>query len=146
MVKKQFAISFHITPTLIVISLLLFPFYYSHQLAWSQSQVSSDGQQQSQTGQARNNLSSCAVSDIGRLEDDSMIATQQHASNSSSHFIFPSQKQLFFPSVNATRQTDLAVLTGTWTVENSRAITQSLAELDALAPKMAFVVDRYIPS
>src|SRR5215211_5654193 len=147
MVKKQFAISFHITPTLIVISLLLFPFYYSHQLAWSQSQVSSDGQQQqSQTGQARNNLSSYAVSDIGRLEDDSMIATQQHASNSSSHFIFPSQKQLFFPSVNATRQTDLAVLSGTWTVENSRAITQSLAELDALAPKMAFVVDRYIPS
>jgi hypothetical protein len=103
MVKKQFAISFHITPTLIVISLLLFPFYYSHQLAWSQSQVSSDRQQQqSQTGQARNNLSSYAVSDIGRLEDDSMIATQQHASNSSSHFIFPSQKQLFFPSVNAT--------------------------------------------
>src|SRR5215203_414409 len=147
MVKKQFAISFHITPTLIVISLLLFPFYYSHQLAWSQSQVSSDGQQQqSQTGQARNNLSSYAVSDIGRLEDDSRIATQQHASNSSSHFIFPSQKQLFFPSVNATRQTDLAVLSGTWTVENSRAITQSLAELDALAPKMAFVVDRYIPS
>src|SRR5215204_22203 len=147
MVKKQFAISFHITPTLIVISLLLFPFYYSHQLAWSQSQVSSDGQQkQSQTGQARNNLSSYSVSDIGRLEDDSMIATQQHASNSSSHFIFPSQKQLFFPSVNATRQTDLAVLSGTWTVENSRAITQSLAELDALAPKMAFVVDRYIPS
>src|SRR5215216_2418837 len=147
MVKKQFSMSFHITPTLIVISLLLFPFYYSHQLAWSQSQVSSDGQQQqSQTGQARNNLSSYAVSDIGRLEDDSMIATQQHASNSSSHFIFPSQKQLFFPSVNATRQTDLAVLSGTWTVENSRAITQSLAELDALAPKMAFVVDRYIPS
>ena len=147
MVKKQFAISFHITLTLIVISLLLFPFYYSHQLAWSQSQVSSDGQQQqSQTGQARNNLSSYAVSDIGRLEDDSMIATQQHASNSSSHFIFPSQKQLFFPSVNATRQTDLAILSGTWTVENSRAITQSLAELDALSPKMAFVIDRYIPS
>src|SRR5215204_5170666 len=147
MVKKQFAISFHITPTLIVISLLLFPFYYSHQLAWSQSQVSSDGQQkQSQTGQARNNLSSYSVSDIGRLEDDSMIATQQHASNSSSHFIFPSQKQLFFPSVNATRQTDLAILSGTWTVENSRAITQSLTKLDALSPKMAFVVDRYIPS
>src|SRR5215208_464803 len=147
MVKKQFSISFHITPTLIVISLLLFPFYYTRQFAWSQSQVSSDGQQQeSQTVQAGNNLSSYAVSDIGRLEDDSTIATQQHASNSSSHFIFPSQKQLFFPSVNATRQTDLAVLSGTWTVENSRAITQSLAELDALAPKMAFVVDRYIPS
>jgi hypothetical protein len=43
--------------TLIVISLLLFPLYYTHQFAWSQSQVSSDGQQQqSQTGQAGNNL------------------------------------------------------------------------------------------
>src|SRR5215216_1369540 len=147
MAKKQFAISFHIAMTLIVISLLLFPFYYTRQFAWSQSLVSSDGQQQeSQTVQAGNNLSSSVVSGIGGLEDDRMIATQQLASNSSSHFIFPSQKQLFFPSVNATRQTDLAVLSGTWTVENSRAITQSLAELDALAPKMAFVVDRYIPS
>jgi acetyl esterase/lipase/alpha-beta hydrolase superfamily lysophospholipase len=147
MAKKQFAISFHIAMTLIVISLLLFPFYYTHQFAWSQSLVSSDGQQQeSQTGQAVNNLSSSAVSGIGGLEDDGMIATQQLASNSSSYFIFPSQEQLFFPSVNATRQTDLAILSGTWTVENSRAITQSLVELDALSPKMAFVIDRYIPS
>jgi acetyl esterase/lipase/alpha-beta hydrolase superfamily lysophospholipase len=146
MAKKQFAISFHIAMTLIVISLLLFPFYYTHQFAWSQSLVSSDGQQQSQTVQAGNNLSSSAVSGIGGLEDDGMIATQQLASNSSSYFIFPSQEQLFFPSVNATRQTDLAILSGTWTVENSRAITQSLAELDALSPKMAFVIDRYIPS
>src|SRR5215203_2454857 len=147
MAKKQFAISFHIAMTLIVISLLLFPFYYTRQFAWSQSLVSSDGQQQeSQTVQAGNNLSSSVVSGIGGLEDDGMIATQQHASNSSSYFIFPSQEQLFFPSVNATRQTDLAILSGTWTVENSRAITQSLAELDALSPKMAFVIDRYIPS
>jgi acetyl esterase/lipase/alpha-beta hydrolase superfamily lysophospholipase len=146
MAKKQFAISFHIAMTLIVISLLLFPFYYTHQFAWSQSLVSSDGQQQSQTVQAGNNLSSSAVSGIGGLEDDGMIATQQLASNSSSYFIFPSQEQLFFPSVNATRQTDLAILSGTWTVENSRAITQSLVELDALSPKMAFVIDRYIPS
>jgi hypothetical protein len=147
MAKKQFAISFHIAMTLIVISLLLFPFYYTRQFAWSQSLVSSDGQQQeSQTVQADNNLSSSVVSGIGGLEDDRMIATQQLASNSSSYFIFPSQEQLFFPSVNATRQTDLAILSGTWTVENSRAITQSLAELDALSPKMAFVIDRYIPS
>lgn len=133
--------------TLIVISLLLFPLYYTHQFAWSQSQVSSDGQQQqSQTEQAGNNLPSLAVSDIGRLADDGMIATQQHASNTSSHFIFPSQEQFFFPSINATRQTDLAILNGSWTVENSREISQSLAELDALAPKMAFVVDHYIPS
>ena len=148
MAKKEFATSFHIAMTLIVISLLLLPFYYTHQFAWSQSQVSSDGQQQqeSQTVQAGNNLSSSAVSGMGGLEDDGMIANQQLASNSSSYFIFPSQKQLFFPSVNATRQTDLGILSGTWTVENSRAITHSLAELGALSPKMAFVVDRYIPS
>src|SRR5215213_4805717 len=147
MAKKQFAISFHIAMTLIVISLLLFPFYYTRQFAWSQSLVSSDGQQQeSQTVQAGNNLSSSVVSGIGGLEDDGMTATQQLASNSSSYFIFPSQEQLFFPSVNATRQTDLAILSGTWTVENLRAITQSLAESDALSPKMAFVIDRYIPS
>jgi acetyl esterase/lipase len=145
MARKQFAISFHSTVTLIVISVMLLPFYYTHQFAWSQSQVSSSVQQQSQIGQAGNNLPS-GVSNIEKLEDDGTIATEQHASNSSSYFIFPSQKELFFPSVNSTKQTDLAILNGTWTVENSRAITQSLAELDALAPKMAFVVDHYIPS
>ncbi|HEX2471777.1 MAG TPA: alpha/beta hydrolase [Nitrososphaera sp.] len=71
---------------------------------------------------------------------------QRHASDSSSNFIFPNQEQFFFPSVNATRQTDLAILNGSWTIENSRAITQSLAELDPHAPKMAFMVDHYIPS
>ncbi len=70
----------------------------------------------------------------------------QHTSNSSSHFIFPSQEQFFFPSVNATRQTDLAILNGTWTVQNSRAISQSLAGLDPQPPKIAFMVDHYIPS
>src|SRR5215212_5416303 len=70
----------------------------------------------------------------------------QHTSNSSSYFIFPSQEQFFFPSVNATRQTDLAILNGTWTVENSRAISQSLAGLDPHPPEMASVVDHYIPS
>jgi acetyl esterase/lipase len=147
MARKQFAISFQTTTTLIVISIMFLPFYYIHQFAWSQSQVSSEVQQQSQIGQAGNNLSS-GVSNIERLEDDddSTIATEQLAPNSSSYFIFPSQNQLFFPSVNSTRQTDLAILNGTWAVENSRAITQSLAQLDALAPKMAFVVDHYIPS
>src|SRR5215218_6977687 len=70
----------------------------------------------------------------------------QHTSNSSSYFIFPSQEQFFFPSVNATRQTDLAILNGTWTVEKSRAISQSLAGLDPHPPEMASVVDHYIPS
>jgi acetyl esterase/lipase len=146
MVKEQFAISFQTIMTLIVILVMLFPFYYAHQFAWSQSQVSPNGQQQSQSGHAGNNLPSSSISDVGRLEEDGIISTEQHASNSSSYFIFPSQEQLFFPSVNATRQTDLSILNGTWTVENSRAITQSLANLDADAPKMAFVVDRYIPS
>src|SRR5215216_6170225 len=90
MAKKEFATSFHIAMTLIVISLLLLPFYYTHQFAWSQSQVSSDGQQQqeSQTVQAGNNLSSSAVSGMGGLEDDGMIANQQLASNSSSYLFF----------------------------------------------------------
>ena len=91
-----------------------------------------------------------AVSGIRPLEEEedaTIIANgQQHASNSSSPFIFSSQKQFFFPSVNATRQTDVAILNGTWTVDNSRAITQSLARLDPQAPKMAFMVDHYIPS
>jgi acetyl esterase len=146
MARKQFALSFQTTTTLIVISILLLPFYYIHQFAWSQSQVSSDVQQQSQIGQAGNNLSS-GISNIERLEDNyGTIATEQLPSNSSPYFIFPSQKKLFFSSANTTRQTDLAILNGTWTVEHSRAITQSLAELDTLAPKMAFVVDHYIPS
>ena len=138
--------------TLIAVSVLLFPFYI-YQFASSQSQVLPTGQQQSeQDSQAGNNNSPAAVSDTRPLEeeeeDTGIIANgqQQHASNSSSHFIFPSQKQFFFPSVNATRQTDVAILNGTWTVANSRAITQSLAGLDPHAPKMAFVVDHYIPS
>jgi len=136
--------------TLITISVLLFPFYI-YQFASSQSQVSPPGQQQSeQDSQAGNNNLQGAVSGIRPLEEEedaTIIANgQQHASNSSSPFIFSSQKQFFFPSVNATRQTDVAILNGTWTVDNSRAITQSLARLDPQAPKMAFMVDHYIPS
>jgi len=136
--------------TLITISVLLFPFYI-YQFASSQSQVSPPGQQQSeQDSQAGNSNLQGAVSGIRPLEEEedaTIIANgQQHASNSSSPFIFSSQKQFFFPSVNATRQTDVAILNGTWTVDNSRAITQSLARLDPQAPKMAFMVDHYIPS
>jgi acetyl esterase/lipase/alpha-beta hydrolase superfamily lysophospholipase len=149
MTEGRFAISFYTVMTLIAISVLLFPFYI-YQFALSQSQVLPSGQQQSeQDSQAGNNNLSATVSDIRPLEekDASIIASgQQHASNSSSHFIFPSQKQFFFPSVNVTRQTDVAILNGTWTVDNSRAITQSLAGLDPQAAKMAFVVDHYIPS
>ncbi|HKI10286.1 MAG TPA: alpha/beta fold hydrolase [Nitrososphaeraceae archaeon] len=150
MIKRRFAISFHSVMTLITISVLLFPFYI-YQFASSQSQVSPPGQQQSeQDSQAGNSNLQGAVSGIRPLEEEedaTIIANgQQHASNSSSPFIFSSQKQFFFPSVNATRQTDVAILNGTWTVDNSRAITQSLARLDPQAPKMAFMVDHYIPS
>ncbi|HEY6757562.1 MAG TPA: alpha/beta fold hydrolase [Nitrososphaera sp.] len=147
MVKEQFAMSFHnLAMTLIVVSVLLFPFYI-HQFASSQLQVSPYGHQQNEEdGQANKNLPAM-VSNIGRLEEGGgVIATEQHATNSSSYFIFPSQKQFFFPSVNATRQTDLAIFNGTWTVENSRAIAQSLAKLDPHPPKMAFEVDHYLPS
>lgn len=151
--NKQFAIfSFHrhnittSTMTLIDISVMLLPFYYIHQFASSQLQVLPNGQQNEEDVQAGNNLPA-AVSNIGRLEDDSIIATWQHASNSSSsYFIFPSQEQLVFQSINSSRQMDLAVLNDSWTVENARALTQSLAGLDPQPPKMAFVVDHYIPS
>ncbi len=109
-------------------------------------QVPPNGQQQSEAdGQTDNNLPS-VLTDAERSEAEGIIATEQHAPNSSSYFIFPTQEQFFFPSTNATRQTDLAILNGTWTVENSRAIAQSLAKLDTLAPKMAFEVDHYFPS
>jgi hypothetical protein len=100
---------------------------------------------------AGNNLTA-AISDTGRLEEEEnnddiiIIPDGQHVSNLSSHFIFPSQEQFFFPSVNATIQIDLAILNGSWIVGNSRAITQSLAGLDPQAPEMAFVIDYYIPS
>jgi acetyl esterase/lipase len=149
--KQQFTIPFHnFVMTLIAILVMFLPFYYIHQPAWSQSQVSPDGEQPSQIEQAGNNSLPIA-SDSERLEeeeegDGSIIATQQLTSNSSSHFIFPSQEQFFFPSVNATRQTDLAIINGSWTIENSRAISQSIAGLDPQPPEMAFVVDHYIPS
>jgi acetyl esterase len=138
------------TMSLIVISVLLLPFYYIHQFASGQLQVLPYGQENEEDVQVGNNLPA-AVSNIGRLEDDddnnnSIIATGQHASNSSSYFIFPSQEQLVFQSINASRQIDLAVLNGTWPVENARALTQSLAGLDPQPPEMAFVVDHYIPS
>lgn len=146
--------SFYTTiPASIAISVLLFPFY-TNQFALSQSQVLPNWQQQSEVEgaeQTGNNLPS-AVGKIERQEEEddnnnALIDTQQQlASNSSAPFIFPSQEQFFFPSVNATRQTDVAILNGSGTVENSRAITKSLAELDALAPKMAFEIDHYIQS
>jgi acetyl esterase/lipase len=149
MIKEQFTISFRSIMILLLISIMLLPFYYSPPFAWSQPQVSSNGQQIEDI-QASNNLMT-PVSNMGRLEeedDNGIIANgqQQHASHSFSHFIFPSQEQFFFPSVNASRQTDLAILNGTWTVENSRAISRYLAGLDPHPPKMAFVVDHYILS
>ena len=135
---------------LITISVLLFP-VYTDQFAWTQSQVLPNGQQQREEEQDGQNINTLpyALSSVERLEDNSssiVDTEQQHASNSSAPFIFPSQEQFFFPSVNATRQTDVAILNGSWTIENSRAITKSLAELDMLAPKMAFEVDHYIPT
>ena len=128
---------------------MLFPFYV-HQPALSQLQIPFNAQQESEEdGPTTTNNLPAAVSDIRRLEEEEgngTIATGQLALNSSSYFIFPSQEQFFFPSVNATRQTDLAILNGTWTVENSRAIAQAIAGLDPHPPKMAFVVDHYIPS
>jgi len=149
MIKEQFMISFRSIMALLLISIMLLPFYYISQFAWSQEPVSSNVQHLEDV-QAGNNLTA-PVSNMGRLEeeedDNGIIANgQRHAPNSSSYFIFPSQEQFFFPSVNANRQTDLAIVNGSWTVENSRAIAQSLAGLDPLAPKMAFIVDHYIPS
>ena len=145
--NRQLAIlSFHrhhtttSTMTLIVISVMLLPFYYIPQFASSQLQVLPNGQQNEEDGQAGNNSPTA--------EDYSIIsAIGQHASNSSSsYFIFPSQEQLVFQSINASRQMDLAVLNGTWRVETARALTKSLAGLDPQPPEMAFVVDHYIPS
>jgi acetyl esterase/lipase len=135
---------------LIAISVLLFPIYMN-QFAWTHSQVLPNGQQQreeEQNGQIINTLPYAVGSGVERLEgNNSIIDTeQQDASNSSAPFIFPSQEQFFLPSVNATRQSDIAILNGSWTIENSRVITKSLAELDTLAPKMAFEVDHYIPT
>jgi acetyl esterase/lipase len=139
--------------SLIAVSVLLFP-VYMNQFTWTQSQVLANGQQQreleeEQNDQSINTLPYAVSNGIERLGDNnsSIINTeQQHASNSSAPFIFPSQEQFFLPSVNATRQSDIAILNGSWTIENSRVITKSLAELDTLAPKMAFEVDYYIPT
>jgi len=153
MVKKEAALSFYASLALVLISLLLFPFYYLHQPIWAQLLTSSNGDGQQKEQQQRvqilqegnNNLPS-PVSSIEGLEEEGIVATERNTSNSSSYFIFPSQKQFFFPSLNATRHTDLAILNGSWKVENSRTITESLAGLDTHAPQMAFVVDHFIPS
>jgi acetyl esterase len=128
------------TMTLIVISLMLLPFYYAPQFASSQLQVLPNVQQNEEDGEDGNS------SEVA--EDESSIsATGQHESNSSpSYFIFPSQEQLVLQSINASRQMDLAVLNGTWRVETARALTQSLAGLDPQAPEMASVGDHDIPS
>ena len=140
MLKVWIKFSFHTSMSLIAISVLLFPIYIN-QYAWTQSQVLPNNQ-------IINTLPYAGSSGVERLGGNSSIldTEQQDASNSSVPFIFPSQEQFFFPSVNATRQTDVAILNGSWTIENSRAISKSLAELDMLAPKMAFEVDHHIPT
>src|SRR5215203_1031835 len=100
MIKRRFAISFHSVMTLITISVLLFPFYI-YQFASSQSQVSPPGQQQSeQDSQAGNSNLQGAVSGIRPLEEEedaTIIANgQQHASNSSSPFIFQAKNNSSF--------------------------------------------------
>ncbi|MDQ3851247.1 MAG: hypothetical protein M3299_00260 [Thermoproteota archaeon] len=89
--KKQFAIFFRLTTmTLVAISVLLLSFYHVHQVAWSQAQVSANGQQ-TEDVQTGNNLTA-EVSDIGRSEeeddDDFITIDGQHVLNSSSHFIY----------------------------------------------------------
>jgi hypothetical protein len=53
--------------------------------------------------------------------------------SATSYFIFPSQKAFFGRTVNATKQGDAAMLSGKWTIQQSRAIA---TEFSSLAKKL----------
>ena len=70
--------------------------------------------------------------------------------SATSYFIFPSQKAFFGRTVNATKQGDAAMLSGKWTIQQSRAIAtefSSLAKkLNKPSPQMKSVTDYYVPT
>ena len=67
----------------------------------------------------------------------------------SNYFIFPSQKTLFEPTAaNATKNTDAAMLSGKWTIQQSRAAANAMLSLlkKGQEPNMKSITDYQIPT
>ncbi|HET7147196.1 MAG TPA: alpha/beta hydrolase [Candidatus Nitrosopolaris sp.] len=65
-----------------------------------------------------------------------------------SYFIFPSQKAFFGRTANATKQVDAAMLSGKWTIQQSRAIATEFSSLakkvNKPSPQMKSITDYYV--
>lgn len=67
-----------------------------------------------------------------------------------SYFIFPSQKAFLSPTVNAIRQGDAAMLSGKWTIQQSRAAADAFTSLankgNKPSPHMKSITDYHVPT
>jgi acetyl esterase len=78
-------------------------------------------------------------------------ANKVHQQLVKSYFIFPSLKAFFGPAavVNATKQADAAMLSGKWTIQQSRAIANEFSSLtkkeNKPSPQMKSTRDYYVP-
>ena len=65
----------------------------------------------------------------------------------SKYFVFPSQEAMFNQSINETKRSDAAMLSGRWSVEQSRTIASGLTSLvkEEEKPEMASIDEWTIP-
>jgi acetyl esterase len=85
------------------------------------------------------------ITTTGQLNNNSKILEQRV----NSYFIFPSQKALFGQAIiNATKESDTAMLSGKWTIQQSRAAANALLSLlkKEEQPKMKSITDYQIPT
>jgi acetyl esterase len=89
--------------------------------------------------------SSSIPTTTGQLNNNSKILEQR----ANSYFIFPSQQVLFGQAIiNATKKSDAAMLSGKWTIQQSRAAANALFTIlkKEGQPKMKSITDYQIPT
>jgi hypothetical protein len=82
----------------------------------------------SASASAMSNSNYYYVSTISKKINSSASVTivDNQTKTNTTYFIFPSQKALFGPTVNAIKQGDAAILNGKWTIQQPRAIANGL--------------------
>jgi acetyl esterase len=97
-----------------------------------------------------NASASVAIIDNQTKTKTTVSPSSSEKQSATSYFIFPSQKAFFGRTVNATKQVDADMLSGKWTIQQSRAIAtefSSLAKkLNKPSPQMKSITDYYVPT
>ena len=101
---------------------------------------------------------SSAVENTTTIRQESPVNVQTDNNNNNnnktleqrakSYFIFPSQKAFFNLGLNATKQSDAAMLSGKETIQHTRAVASTALSFTRTkaSPKMTSIKDYYIPS